>query len=69
MFKIAFHPIYVHPVPDNHRFPMEKYELLPLQLLHQGIADESNFFEPSMQPIYDYSIHDKNYLETVFKEF
>ncbi len=66
MFKIAFHPIYVHPVPENHRFPMEKYELLPMQLLHEGIADESNFFEPSMDPIYDYSIHDENYLEKLF---
>jgi acetoin utilization deacetylase AcuC-like enzyme len=43
---IAFHPIYVHPLPENHRFPMEKYELLPKQLLHEGTANESDFFEP-----------------------
>jgi acetoin utilization deacetylase AcuC-like enzyme len=43
---IAFHPIYVHPLPENHRFPMEKYELLPKQLLHEGTAIESDFFEP-----------------------
>jgi acetoin utilization deacetylase AcuC-like enzyme len=44
---IAFHPIYVHPLPENHRFPMEKYDLLQRQLLHEGIVEESYFFEPS----------------------
>jgi hypothetical protein len=29
MFPIAFHPIYQHPLPEGHRFPMLKYELLP----------------------------------------
>jgi len=66
MFKIAFHPIYVHPVPENHRFPMEKYELLPMQLVHEGIVEESNFFEPTTEHIYDYSIHNRNYLEKLF---
>lgn len=45
---IAFHPLYVHPLPENHRFPMEKYELLPKQLLHEGTANESDFFEPGI---------------------
>jgi acetoin utilization deacetylase AcuC-like enzyme len=43
MFPIAFHPIYQHPLPEGHRFPMLKYELLPQQLLHEGTALESNF--------------------------
>lgn len=67
MFKIAFHPIYVHPVPKNHRFPMEKYELLPMQLMHEGIAEESNFFEPTTEHIYDYSIHSRDYLKKLFE--
>lgn len=46
MLKIAFSPIYKHPLPDGHRFPMEKYELLPEQLLYEGIVTEENFFEP-----------------------
>lgn len=45
---IAFHPIYVHPLPENHRFPMEKYDLLPKQLLHEGTANEADFFEPGI---------------------
>jgi|GEM_PF-4451178 hypothetical protein len=36
MIQIAFDPIYAHPLPENHRFPMLKYELIPRQLLHEG---------------------------------
>jgi acetoin utilization deacetylase AcuC-like enzyme len=45
---IAFHPNYVHPLPENHRFPMEKYDLLPKQLLHEGTVQESDLFEPEL---------------------
>jgi acetoin utilization deacetylase AcuC-like enzyme len=47
LFPIAFHSIYQHPLPEGHRFPMLKYELLPQQLIHEGTAIESDFFEPS----------------------
>jgi len=47
LFPIAFHPIYKHPLPDGHRFPMIKYELLPQQLLLDGTATQTDFFEPS----------------------
>lgn len=47
MLKVAFHSNYVHPLPENHRFPMEKYDLLPKQLIHEGTLEEVNFFEPS----------------------
>ena len=46
MLKIAFSPIYKYSVPDGHRFPMIKYELLPEQLLYEGTVSESNFFHP-----------------------
>ena len=46
MLKIAYHPIYKHPLPKGHRFPMIKYELLPQQLIHEGTCSEANFFEP-----------------------
>ncbi|WP_290698587.1 histone deacetylase [Lacinutrix sp.] len=46
MLKIASHPIYCHPLPENHRFPMLKYELLPGQLIHEGTCKKDNFFEP-----------------------
>ena len=48
MLKVAYHPIYKHPLPLGHRFPMIKYELLPQQLLHEGTCESDNFFEPQM---------------------
>lgn len=48
MLKIAFHPIYKHPLPEKHRFPMVKYDLLPQQLLYEGTCEKENFFEPKV---------------------
>ncbi|MCS6822302.1 MAG: histone deacetylase [Microscillaceae bacterium] len=47
MLKIAWHACYAHPLPEGHRFPMEKYTLIPEQLLYEGIAKEENFFVPT----------------------
>jgi acetoin utilization deacetylase AcuC-like enzyme len=46
MLKIAWDPIYNHPLPEGHRFPMEKYELLPRQLLYEGTVSQNHFFKP-----------------------
>ncbi|MHA7055743.1 histone deacetylase family protein [Aquimarina sp. M1] len=48
MLKIAYHPIYNHPLPEGHRFPMIKYELLPKQLLYEGTCSQEHFFEPQI---------------------
>ena len=48
MLKIAYHPIYNHPLPEGHRFPMIKYELLPKQLLYEGTCTDENFFAPEI---------------------
>jgi acetoin utilization deacetylase AcuC-like enzyme len=46
MIRIAHHPIYAHPLPKGHRFPMAKYELLPQQLLLEGTCYKEQFFTP-----------------------
>jgi acetoin utilization deacetylase AcuC-like enzyme len=46
MVKIAYHSLYAHPLPDGHRFPMLKYELIPAQLLHEGTITNKNIFAP-----------------------
>ncbi len=48
MIKIAWHKLYAHPLPEGHRFPMMKYELIPEQLLHQGLINQEQLFEPSV---------------------
>ena len=64
--KIAFHPIYKHPLPEGHRFPMLKYELLPKQLLHEGTAEISNFFEPEICDLkHVLAIHENNYVNSL----
>ena len=62
MLKIAFHPIYKHPLPEGHRFPMDKYDLLPQQLIHEGTCTSSNFFEPEIpNDKYILAVHDPEY--------
>lgn len=62
MLKIAFHPIYKHPLPEGHRFPMDKYELLPQQLLHEGTCNAHNFFEPEKpNDKYIVAVHEPEY--------
>jgi acetoin utilization deacetylase AcuC-like enzyme len=46
MIQIAFDPIYAHPLPENHRFPMLKYQLIPEQLMHEGTYTAAHFFSP-----------------------
>jgi acetoin utilization deacetylase AcuC-like enzyme len=64
MFPIAFDPIYKYPVPEGHRFPMDKYELLPLQLLREGIAEQSDFFSSEPLAIKEvYAVHERAYAD------
>jgi acetoin utilization deacetylase AcuC-like enzyme len=46
MFKIAWNNIYCHPLPQGHRFPMEKYNLLPQQLLYEGTINAHQILNP-----------------------
>jgi acetoin utilization deacetylase AcuC-like enzyme len=46
MLKIAYSAIYAHPLPEGHRFPMLKYELIPEQLMYEGSITASHLFEP-----------------------
>lgn len=48
MFKIAYDPIYAHPLPEGHRFPMLKYELIPAQLVHEGLVKPDDIFSPGL---------------------
>lgn len=66
MLKIAYHPIYKYQLPPGHRFPMEKYELLPQQLLHEGTCKPENFFEPGiLSEEQILAVHTKEYFENL----
>ena len=69
LLKIAYDPIYAHPLPEGHRFPMLKYELIPEQLLYEGSITSENLFAPSPCP--DEVIlwtHDAAYLERLHRQ-
>lgn len=51
MLKIAYNSVYRHALPEGHRFPMLKYELIHDQLLYEGTCRAENFFSP--EPVDD----------------
>ncbi|WP_239018551.1 histone deacetylase family protein [Sphingobacterium corticibacterium] len=63
MLRIAYHPAYVHPVRTGHRFPMVKYELIPAQLLYEGLVSTDCFFEPRQVDVSTIVLaHDASYV-------
>lgn len=69
MLKIAYDPIYAHPLPEGHRFPMLKYELIPEQLLYEGTITTDNIFSP--QPAKDEVVlytHTKEYIDKLHNQ-
>lgn len=40
--------MFAHPLPEGHRFPMLKYELIPEQLLYEGSIEQEQLFEPGL---------------------
>ncbi len=50
ILKIAYDPVYAHSLPEGHRFPMLKYELIPEQLLYEGTITNENIFSPQPCP-------------------
>lgn len=66
---IAYDPIYSHPLPEGHRFPMLKYELIPQQLLYEGTIHPENIFSPGVCPgeVVLWT-HDKKYFEDLLNQ-
>ena len=69
MFPIAYHSLYKHPLPEGHRFPMIKYELLPQQLIYEGTATNTEFFEPDICELNTVlSIHSQQYVNDLITQ-
>jgi acetoin utilization deacetylase AcuC-like enzyme len=47
---ISYSNQYVIELPQNHIFPIEKYELLKEQLLYRNVVRKESFFEPPVCP-------------------
>ncbi len=48
MIPIAFSDKYLYRLPENHRFPIHKYELVKEQLEYEGLASPEQFFDPGL---------------------
>lgn len=47
---LVYHPAYVVPLPEGHRFPMAKFQLLYELLLADQVAAPEQFFQPDRPP-------------------
>ncbi|MFN0049722.1 MAG: histone deacetylase [Cytophagales bacterium] len=63
MVKIAYSDRFVLPLPEGHRFPMLKYELVKEQLLREGTVEENQLFDPGLCDLETVLLtHDANYV-------
>jgi acetoin utilization deacetylase AcuC-like enzyme len=47
-FAVVYHPDYVAPLPDAHRFPMPKFKILRDLLLRDGVVESEQIFQPEL---------------------
>lgn len=47
MLKIAYSDVFRYSVPEKHRFPMQKYIMIPERLLSEGTISQDSFFAPA----------------------
>ena len=56
-------------MPEGHRFPMAKYELLPARLLSEGTCSQENFFEPKLlEDHHILQVHDPDYFDDLMNK-
>lgn len=66
--NVAYDPIYQLDLPERHRFPMEKYDLLPRQLLHEGSCTKNDFFSPKkLNPDLAERVHSSGYVKDLLE--
>lgn len=61
--KVIWHKTYNHPVPEKHKFPMKKYDLVKKELVTKGIYT-SDFLQPHLiEEEWILTSHTKEYWE------
>lgn len=62
MVKAFYSNKFIYNLPEGHRFPIAKYDLIVQQLIYEATLQDSQFAEPSVYPENVYlSIHTANY--------
>jgi acetoin utilization deacetylase AcuC-like enzyme len=61
---IVYHPDYVAPLPQGHRFPMPKFQLLYELLLSDRVAHREQFHTPKLPPqVWIELVHTPQYVQ------
>jgi acetoin utilization deacetylase AcuC-like enzyme len=64
---IVYHPDYVVPLPDSHRFPMSKFRLLYELLLADGVVTLDRVHTPTLLPTeWLELVHDPAYIQAYY---
>jgi len=63
-FPVVYHSDYVTPLPEGHRFPMPKFQLLKDLLVRDHVIHSSQIFQPGAPPAeWLQLVHDADYVE------
>ncbi len=64
MLPVVYHPGYVAPLPDTHRFPMAKFRLLCERLLRDRITAPERVFTPELpRQSWLERVHERAYID------
>lgn len=63
-FPVVYHPDYVTPIPQEHRFPMPKFQLLYELLLRDGVIGTAQIHRPELpEQAWLELVHDRDYIQ------
>lgn len=63
-FPVVYHPNYVTPIPEAHRFPMPKFKLLYELLLRDGVIAPTQVHQPDFpSQAWLELVHDRDYVQ------
>jgi len=66
--KLFYHDHFVLPLPDGHRFPMQKYALLRQRVIADGLPASAELLVPQAASRWELRLaHDAGYIERVFQ--
>ena len=66
LLKVFYSDRYDLPLPEGHRFPMDKYKKVRLGLVSQGLLKEEQLFEAPFASVEDIlRVHDERYYHAI----
>ena len=69
MLPIVHHPAYAAPMPDGHRFPMDKFKHVMRHLLDEGVVDKAAVHRPEPAPRHWLErVHDSVYVQAILTQ-